>query len=74
MAKDVNVKVSSGLGCGSAAFLLTLVFITMKLMGYIDWSWWWVISPILAVIVFSILMVVFVLAVAAIMVLLDKNK
>lgn len=26
--------------------LLTVVFITLKLMGYIDWSWWWVLSPI----------------------------
>jgi uncharacterized membrane protein YqjE len=24
---------------------LTLVFITLKLMGYIAWSWWWVVSP-----------------------------
>lgn len=26
--------------------LLTIVFITLKLTGYIDWSWWWVVSPI----------------------------
>lgn len=26
---------------------LTLAFIVLKLTGYIDWSWWWVISPIL---------------------------
>ena len=23
----------------------TIVFITLKLTGYIDWSWWWVLSP-----------------------------
>ena len=28
--------------------LLTIVFITLKLTGYIDWSWWWVLSPIWA--------------------------
>ena len=27
--------------------VLTLIFITLKLTGIIDWSWWWVISPIL---------------------------
>lgn len=27
--------------------LLTLVFVVMKCMGYIDWSWWLVFSPIL---------------------------
>lgn len=26
--------------------LLTIVFITLKLTGYIAWSWWWVLSPI----------------------------
>jgi hypothetical protein len=25
--------------------LLTIVFITLKLTGYIDWSWWWVLAP-----------------------------
>jgi hypothetical protein len=24
---------------------LTLVFIALKLMGFIAWSWWWVVSP-----------------------------
>ena len=27
--------------------LLTLVFITLKLCGVINWSWWWVLSPTL---------------------------
>lgn len=26
--------------------LLTIVFITLKLTNYIDWSWWWVLSPV----------------------------
>lgn len=26
--------------------LLAIVFIVLKLTGYIDWSWWWVLSPI----------------------------
>jgi hypothetical protein len=25
--------------------LLTIVFITLKLLQVIDWSWWWVLSP-----------------------------
>jgi hypothetical protein len=34
---------SGGIGfCG----LLTILFIGLKLTGYIDWSWWWVLSPI----------------------------
>lgn len=31
--------------------LLTIVFITLKLTGYIDWSWFWVLSPLLIPIV-----------------------
>lgn len=26
--------------------LLLLLFIGLKLAGFIDWSWWWVLSPI----------------------------
>lgn len=35
---------SSGIGFFG---LLTIVFITLKLTHLIDWSWWWVLSPIL---------------------------
>lgn len=33
---------SSGIGFLS---LLTIVFIVLKLTGYITWSWWWVLAP-----------------------------
>lgn len=26
--------------------LLTVVFVTLKLLGKITWSWWWIVSPI----------------------------
>ena len=26
--------------------LLTVLFIGLKLTGHINWSWWWVLSPI----------------------------
>ena len=26
--------------------LLTIVFIVLKLTKYIDWAWWWVLSPL----------------------------
>lgn len=25
---------------------LTILFIGLKLAGFIDWSWWWVFSPV----------------------------
>lgn len=26
--------------------ILTLIFVVLKLTDTIDWSWWWVVSPI----------------------------
>jgi len=31
---------------GSLLGLLFLVFLILKLTGVIDWSWWWVTSPL----------------------------
>jgi len=39
-----NSSSSSG-GIGFVG-LLTILFIGLKLTNYIDWSWWWVLSPI----------------------------
>lgn len=58
-----NTTTSTG-GIGFAG-LLTIVFITLKLMGYITWSWWWVLSPIwiswallLIILVFGVILAV----------------
>jgi len=40
---DTNVSSSSG-GIGFVG-VLTIVFIILKLLNKIDWSWWWVLSP-----------------------------
>ncbi len=37
-----NNSSSGGLGLGA---VLTVVFVVLKLCGLIDWSWWWVLSP-----------------------------
>jgi len=34
---------SNGIGFGTVLFL---VFLVLKLTGNIDWSWWWVTSPL----------------------------
>lgn len=41
----MSEKSSNGGGIGFVG-LLTIVFITLKLLGYITWSWWWVLSPL----------------------------
>lgn len=35
--------------------LLTILFIALKVMGYIDWSWWWVLSPLWIPVIFFLL-------------------
>lgn len=37
--------------------VLTVIFIILKVLNYIDWSWWWVISPtIVEICIFSFIM------------------
>jgi len=38
-----NNNTSNGIGFGTVLFL---VFLVLKLTGNIDWSWWWVTSPL----------------------------
>ena len=58
---------SSRSSSGGVGFvgLLTILFIGLKLTHYIDWSWWWVLSPIWIVALF---------AVAVLIVLRDERR
>jgi len=38
-----NENTSNGIGFGTVLFF---IFMTLKLAGLIDWSWWWVTSPL----------------------------
>jgi hypothetical protein len=44
MSKNTSSSSSSS-GVGFIG-LLTIVFITLKLLDRISWSWWWVLSPL----------------------------
>lgn len=45
---------------GGIGFLgaLLLVFITLKLVGVIDWSWWWVLAPLWGIPVVAIVSII----------------
>ncbi|UUV44276.1 membrane protein [Rhodobacter phage RcMcLean] len=60
MKNKSNTSSSSGIGFTG---LLTILFIGLKLTGYITWSWWWVLSPIW--ITFLIVMVIVMVAIWA---------
>lgn len=54
MSKSNNT--SNGI---SFAGLLTILFIGLKLTNYINWSWWWVLSPIwISFSIFLILLII----------------
>jgi len=59
-----NTKYVGGSGGIGFSGLLTIVFIVLKLIGVIDWSWWWVISPLWIGVglVFFLFLIAFVLA------------
>jgi hypothetical protein len=38
---------NSSSGGMSIFSVLTVIFIVLKLVGVINWSWWWVFSPLL---------------------------
>ena len=62
MSESSSSSASGGIGfCG----LLTILFIGLKLCHVIDWSWWWVLSPLwisLARVIVVVLIVVSIIA------------
>jgi hypothetical protein len=66
------VSDSSSSSAGGIGFtgLLAIVFITLKLTHVIDWSWWWVLSPlwigaIVGIVLFAIAIAIAIASVAA---------
>jgi hypothetical protein len=55
---------SSGSGIGFFG-LLTIVFIVLKLLGKITWSWWWVLSSVWMSMLGVLIILAFVAIVAA---------
>jgi hypothetical protein len=51
----MDKNTTSCLGLGD---VLLVVFIVLKLVGVIDWSWWWVLSPLWISIIIVIILVV----------------
>lgn len=57
---DNNNSSSGGIGiCG----VLTIVFTVLKLCGLINWSWWWVLSPLWIGALLSLIVIVIYVAV-----------
>lgn len=42
-SNSTQTQSSGGIGLGGAVFI---VFLVLKLIGQIGWSWWWVTAPL----------------------------
>lgn len=61
MKKESSLRIGCGiLSAVMLAVLLTVVFVTLKLCNVINWSWWWVISPVLIYIAICLLLIIIV--------------
>ncbi len=45
---------------------LAILFIALKLLGKIDWSWWWVLSPLWIPIIIVIVVAIVLMIIVAI--------
>ena len=59
MSESNKNKLTISIGNLSLSTVLFIVFLVLKLTGYISWSWWWVTAPLWAwpVIVFGIIVI-----------------
>ena len=69
MNKETNNINANGIGFYG---LLAIVFITLKLIGIINWSWFWVLSPIW--IPFAIWLVIIVVILVCVLIKRDLRR
>jgi len=53
--------------------IMFVVFLVLKLTGNIDWSWWWVTSPLWLPIVSIIGLIALIMVVAILIIILNKG-
>lgn len=68
--KKKNVHVNVG---GGFTGMLILIFITLKLIGIINWSWVWVLAPLWISAALVVGLVIFVLVLTFIKSIIDKH-
>ena len=70
------MSTSSSASSGGIGFvgLLTILFIGLKLTKHIDWSWWWVLSPVIISAGIGIMVLVCCLLAALVAWQMDKKK
>lgn len=54
--------------------MLLILFLTLKLVGVIDWSWWWVLSPLWVPFVLVLLLIALTAAVYGVASWVQKRR
>ena len=74
-ATTTHTTHSGGIGLFGAMFI---VFLVLKLTGYISWSWWWVTAPLWGGFLFGVAMMILFVLIGLLVVgighLLDNRK
>ena len=70
MSKEKQVIVINS----SILTVLFVVFLTLKLTGNIDWSWWWVTSPLWLPLAILIGFITLIITVGIILVILNRGN
>ena len=56
---ELRTEVKVSLGCLEGLLnLLFVAFLFLKLAGFINWSWWWVFSPLIVEAIIAIVLLV----------------
>lgn len=66
---QASASASGGIGF---AGLLTILFVALKLLHKIGWSWWWVLSPLWISAAFAIFVVLLIVSAATIVALVKR--
>jgi hypothetical protein len=66
MEEKKTVTTTSGISLIGLGFIVSLVFMILKLTGVIAWSWFWVAFPLLAGIAVTLALIILVLLIALI--------
>ena len=43
---EEKVDVTVRIGLSWMCFILFCIFLILKLTGYVEWSWWWILAPL----------------------------
>jgi hypothetical protein len=60
---------TSGIGFTTLLFLL---FLGLKLTGHIDWSWWWITSPLWIPLALALILLILIFLVASLIKMIFK--